>query len=72
MLVKKSLSISGHRTSLALEEEFWEALVQMAGKTGKPMARLVAEIDEMRESTAKKSGLASAVRVWLFQHYTTQ
>ncbi len=67
MLNKKSLSIAGHRTSLALESEFWAALERAAIEEGKPVARLVAEIDKSREANAEKSGLASAVRVWLFQ-----
>ncbi len=69
MLVKRSLAIAGHRTSLALESEFWSALAQAAGEEGLPLAALVASIDKSREGSAEKSGLASAVRVWLFRRY---
>ncbi|PHS24620.1 MAG: aryl-sulfate sulfotransferase [Robiginitomaculum sp.] len=69
MLVKRSLSISGHRTSLALETVFWAALGQAASEDGKPLARIVADIDKLREEHDEKSGLASAVRVWLFHRY---
>ena len=69
MLVKRSLSISGHRTSLALEAEFWAALSRAASEEGKPLARIVADIDKLREAHNEKSGLASAVRVWLFHRY---
>ncbi len=72
MLVKRSLAIAGHRTSLALEPEFWAALEQAARESGKPLARLVAEIDKSRADSPEKSGLASAVRVWLFNHYTKE
>ena len=70
MLVKKSLAIAGHRTSLALEAEFWSALTQAAEEEGLPLAALVARIDKSREEKAEKSGLASAVRVWLFRRYS--
>ncbi len=72
MLIKKSLSISGHRTSLALEPEFWAVLEQTALTEGKPVARLVAQIDKSREESNEKSGLASAVRVWLFHRKASQ
>ena len=71
MLVKKSLSISGHRTSLALESEFWAALNFAAAQEGKSLASVVAQIDKSRDDSAEKSGLASAVRVWLFHRYST-
>ncbi|MCG8442597.1 MAG: ribbon-helix-helix domain-containing protein [Caulobacterales bacterium] len=64
-LVKRSLAIAGHKTSLALEPEFWTALENAAVDAGKPLARLVAEIDATRPSQAEGRSLASAVRVWL-------
>ena len=62
MTVKHSLTIAGHATSLTLEPIFWEALQAAAVTEGKPLAALVAEIDE-----ARTTNLSSAVRVWLFQ-----
>lgn len=64
-LVKRSLAIAGHKTSLALEPEFWSALERAADGAGKPLARLVAEIDAGRADGAPGRSLASAVRVWL-------
>lgn len=64
-LVKRSLAIAGHKTSLALEPEFWSALEDQARESGKPVARVIAEIDAERTQGAPKSSLASAVRVWL-------
>ena len=72
MLVKRSLAIAGHRTSLALEPEFWAALEHAAAQSAKPLARLVAEIDKSRANRPQKSGLASAVRVWLFNRYAKE
>jgi predicted DNA-binding ribbon-helix-helix protein len=57
-LVKRSFTVARHRTSIALEPEFWAALEGMAAERGLPLAVLVAEID-----AAKTGGLASALRV---------
>jgi predicted DNA-binding ribbon-helix-helix protein len=58
MLRKRSFNIAKHRTSVALEPEFWTALERIATGRGISLARLVAEID------AEKTGLlASALRV---------
>lgn len=59
---KHSLTIAGHATSLTLEAVFWEALKAAADVDGKPLAALVAEIDE-----ARTTNLSSAIRVWLYQ-----
>ena len=69
MLEKKSLALSGHRTSLALEAVFWAALGNIAREEHKSLARLIAEIDQTRSKSEVRSGLASAVRVWLFMRY---
>lgn len=62
MTAKHSLTIAGHATSLTLEPIFWEALRAAAVADGKPLAALVAQIDE-----ARTTNLSSAVRVWLFE-----
>jgi predicted DNA-binding ribbon-helix-helix protein len=59
MLKKRSFTIARHRTSVALEAEFWKALEGIAAARGLSLARLVAEID-----AAKRGGLASALRVY--------
>lgn len=61
---KRSLSIAGHRTSIALEPEFWAALDEAAAADGRSMAGLITEIDNGRDP---EQGLASAVRVWLLK-----
>ena len=61
---KRSLSIAGHRTSIALEPEFWAALDEAAAADGRSMAVLITEIDNGRDP---ERGLASAVRVWLLK-----
>ncbi len=66
-LVKRSLAIAGHKTSLALEPEFWSALEREAQARSLPLARLVADIDSTRADSAPGRSLASAVRVWLLK-----
>jgi predicted DNA-binding ribbon-helix-helix protein len=61
-LVKRSVTIQGHRTSFSLEPVFWDALRAAAADDGKPINALVAEIDE-----ARGTNLSSAIRVWLFE-----
>ncbi|HTI02495.1 MAG TPA: ribbon-helix-helix domain-containing protein [Acidisoma sp.] len=60
MLVKKSFSIAGHRTSVALEPEFWEVLEASARSRDETLAALVMAVDAAR---APERPLASALRV---------
>ena len=61
---KRSLSISGHRTSMALEPEFWAALEQMAVQQQLPMAALIRQIDQDRATTNLSSAARLAVLRW--------
>ncbi|MDA8051217.1 MAG: ribbon-helix-helix domain-containing protein [Rhodospirillales bacterium] len=60
MLEKRSITLSGHRTSVALEPEFWSALALVAKAGGCTLAALVAETDAARPPGRP---LASALRV---------
>jgi predicted DNA-binding ribbon-helix-helix protein len=59
LLVKRSVTLSGHDTSLALEPEFWAALDAMAKSQALSLARLIRGIDEGRGERP----LASACRI---------
>lgn len=61
--VKRSLTLVGHRTSVSLEAEFWEAFRRLAAAEGKALNALAAEIDAGRGDV----GLASAIRVAVLQ-----
>ena len=61
---KRSLSIAGHRTSIALEPEFWAALEAMAAEKSQTMAGLIREIDETRETANLSSATRLAVLRW--------
>jgi predicted DNA-binding ribbon-helix-helix protein len=56
---KHSLTLHGHRTSVSLEPEFWEAFRALARARGRALNELAAEIDAARGDR----GLASAIRV---------
>jgi predicted DNA-binding ribbon-helix-helix protein len=58
--VKRSLTLSGHRTSVTLEPPFWEAFEAMAAERGQSLNALAAAIDAARPAGL---GLASALRL---------
>jgi predicted DNA-binding ribbon-helix-helix protein len=60
-LEKRSLTLAGHRTSVALEPAFWRALEEEAAREGVPLATLVRTIDERRADPSVP--LASALRL---------
>jgi predicted DNA-binding ribbon-helix-helix protein len=60
VLTKRSFSLSGHRTSVALETEFWDVLQGLATSRGQGLAALVASIDAGRTPA---QSLASALRL---------
>lgn len=62
--VKRSLTLRGHRTSVSLEDIFWDRFRDIADQDGKTINGLAAEIDEGRGDI----GLASALRVYVLEH----
>lgn len=60
-VVKRSLTIAGHRTSISLEEPFWRLLQAEAKASGLSVAALVESIDRTRRDT----NLSSAIRIHL-------
>ena len=67
-IVKRSITIAGHKTSLSLEDAFWECLQQIAKVRDQNVHRLVATIDENRHS----GNLSSAVRLFVLDFYRDQ
>lgn len=59
-LIKRSFTLDGHQTSIALEPEFWEALNKIAQSRALSLPRLITEIDETRGDRP----LASSLRVY--------
>ncbi|MET3891464.1 putative DNA-binding ribbon-helix-helix protein [Bosea sp. OAE506] len=62
---KRSLTIAGHRTSVSLEEPFWDALKEIAAAEGRTVAALIAAIDDDRDAV----NLSSALRLHVLAHY---
>lgn len=63
MLEKRSVNISGHPTSISLEEEFWEQLKDIAREQRCPLNELIAEIDGGRIGN-----LSSELRVYVLKY----
>ncbi|MBT9244085.1 ribbon-helix-helix domain-containing protein [Gemmobacter fulvus] len=63
---KHSLTLRGHRTSVSLEAEFWQAFRDMAQARGLALNALAIEIDESRRGDI---GLATAIRLAVLRHY---
>ena len=64
--VKHSLTLRGHRTSVSLEAEFWQAFRDIAAAKSRPINALAADIDAERGADI---GLASAIRLYVLRHY---
>jgi len=60
-IVKRSVSIAGHRTSISLEEPFWEALREIAARDNLSLQGLIGRIDAERG----EQNLSSAIRVFV-------
>ncbi|MDP5216467.1 ribbon-helix-helix domain-containing protein [Ruegeria sp. 2205SS24-7] len=64
--VKRSLTLQGHRTSVSLEDAFWQAFREIAREKDKPINVLASEIDAERDPD---TGLASAIRLYILAWY---
>ena len=64
MLIKKSITIKKHRTSLLLEKEFWDALDVISKEKQSSIEGLISSIDFARETS-----LASSTRVFILQYF---
>ena len=62
--VKHSVTLNGHRTSVSREDEFWQALREIAARDSQPINVLVARIDVARGSDM---GLGSAIRLYVLK-----
>ena len=60
-IVKRSIAVAGHRTSVSLEAPFWEGLREIAAARGVSVQRLVGEVDAGRGG----QNLSSALRVFV-------
>jgi predicted DNA-binding ribbon-helix-helix protein len=64
-VVKRSIVVGGHKTSVSLEEAFWTAMKEIAAGRRLTMSDLVGEIDKNRQ----QNNLSSAIRLHALAHY---
>jgi predicted DNA-binding ribbon-helix-helix protein len=64
-VVKRSIVIAGHKTSVSLEDAFWQSLKQIAGERDLTLSDLVASIDTDR----RQGNLSSAIRLFVLDYY---
>ena len=67
-VVKRSIVLAGHKTSVSLEDAFWEGLKDIAKDRRKTLSDLVGSIDTNREH----GNLSSALRLFVLNHYQAQ
>jgi predicted DNA-binding ribbon-helix-helix protein len=65
-VAKRSVTIAGHRTSLSLEQSFWDALGEIAAAKKTSIAGVIAEIDRDR---SPQENLSAAIRVFVLGHF---
>jgi predicted DNA-binding ribbon-helix-helix protein len=68
LVVKRSIVIAGHKTSVSLEDAFWEGLKEIAGSRDTTLSDLVAAIDSERQH----GNLSSAIRLFVLDFYRNQ
>ena len=67
-VVKRSIVITGHKTSVSLEDAFWGGLKDIAASRNMTLSELVASIDAER----RQGNLSSAIRLFVLDHYRAQ
>ena len=67
-VLKRSVVIAGHKTSISVEDEFWNCLKEIAGERGMTLAAMIGAIDGDREH----ANLSSAIRLFVLGVYRDQ
>ena len=68
LIVKRSIIIDGHKTSVSLEDAFWQAIKEIALLRGTTLSNIVSSIDAGRES----GNLSSNIRLFVLDFYHSQ
>lgn len=64
-VIKRSVVIAGHKTSVSLEDAFWDVLKEAATRSGRTLSDLVSEIDDARMDGAN---LSSMIRLYVLNY----
>ena len=67
-VIKRTVMVGGHKTSISLEDEFWSGLKEIARAHGASMAQILTEID----TTRQQKNLSSAIRLFVLGHVHDQ
>jgi predicted DNA-binding ribbon-helix-helix protein len=67
LVIKRSIVVGGHKTSVSLEEAFWKGLKEIASNRNVTLSELVSTIDSGR----LHRNLSSAIRLFVLDHYRT-
>ena len=64
-VVKRSIVVAGHKTSVSLEEAFWNSMKEISSERDLTLSELVGEIDGQRQ----QGNLSSAIRLFVLDHF---
>jgi predicted DNA-binding ribbon-helix-helix protein len=64
-VVKRSVVVGGHKTSVSLEAAFWNSMKEISGERSMTLSELVGEIDTARQ----QGNLSSAIRLFVLDHF---
>jgi predicted DNA-binding ribbon-helix-helix protein len=67
-VVKRSIVVAGHKTSVSLEQAFWDGMKEIAAQRDLTVSDLVGRIDTSRT----QGNLSSAIRLFVLDHYRTR
>lgn len=67
-VVKRSVVVGGHKTSVSLEDAFWTSLKDIAMRRGLPLSSQIDAIDRSRQT----HNLSSAIRLFVLEHFRTR
>lgn len=67
-VVKRSIVVAGHKTSVSLEEAFWTSMKEISATRSMTLSDLVSEIDKAR----KQGNLSSAIRLYVLEYFRTK
>ena len=68
MVVKRTVTIAGHKTSVSFEDAFWQSLKEIASERDMTRSELIADI----KSERRHANLSSAVRLFVLDFYQQQ
>ena len=67
-VLKRSIIVGGHKTSVSLEEAFWNSMKEISGQRDMTLSELVGEIDSNRQ----QGNLSSAIRLFVLDYFRTR